>query len=300
MTRPATDEVIAALAADIRPVRRLRPPWLRCAMWLGLAVLVVAMLGVSHGLRPGLGLRFADPVFALRVTAAGATGLLAALAAFLVSLPDRSGRWALLPLPAVTLWLSTIGYGCLTTWIGLPAEGIGLHRVASCVATLTLVGVPLSLALLMMMRAARPLRSGPVALCGALAIAGITTIALSLFHVLDASILVLVWNLGTAVLFLGMAGLVSRRARARTPSIRRVMLRRDDGQAWLAYAAGEQRLEEIENEPAYSLAGRAAERLILGTVAVDAGGNAMSDLAQATKSAAGIDTYMGLGAEGSV
>jgi cell division protease FtsH len=82
--------------------------------------------------------------------------------------------------------------------------------------------------------------------------------------------------------------------------IKRVVMTRDGGQAWMTYASGESVLSDLEDELAYSLAGRAAERLILGTVAAGSGGNAMSDLAHATQTATGIDLRFGLGAEGPV
>ncbi|MCQ0093963.1 AAA family ATPase [Roseovarius sp. M141] len=82
--------------------------------------------------------------------------------------------------------------------------------------------------------------------------------------------------------------------------ITRLVLTRQGGQAWLSHASGELMLEDLEAELTYALAGRAAERLILGVAAAGAGGNALSDLAQATQTAIGIDTRMGLGAEGPV
>lgn len=215
MTGTATETLINSLAADARPVRRLKPPMLRCGLWLGFAAIIVIMLGISHGVRPDLARRFADPVFALRVAGAGVTGVLAALSVFLISLPDRSRKWALLPVPAVLIWLSTIGYGCLTAWMRLPADGMRLAEVMSCLATLVLTGSPLSFALVIMMRHTRPLSPGPVALNGALAVAAITAMALSLFHDLDATVLILLWNLGTAALFLCVAGLFNWRRNAR-------------------------------------------------------------------------------------
>jgi hypothetical protein len=48
-------------------------------------------------------------------------------------------------------------------------------------------------------------------LTGSLAIAAITATALSLFHPLDATVMILLWNLGTAVIFIGLAGAFRRR-----------------------------------------------------------------------------------------
>jgi cell division protease FtsH len=59
-------------------------------------------------------------------------------------------------------------------------------------------------------------------------------------------------------------------------------------------------LADIEAEMSYSLAGRAAERLIFGEVSAGAGGPDTSDLAKATRYALDIETTYGLGHEGLV
>lgn len=190
------------LAAKAEPVRRIRPPILRAAMWIGFATVIVTMLGISHGLRPDLVQRFHDPIFAIRVAAALLTGMLAAIAAFLISLPDRSARCILLPLPGLVIWLSTISYGCLMDWVKLGPDDASVQRAMDCAATLVLVSVPLSLAMCLMMRSVKFLRSTETILCGALGVTGVTATALSLFHEIDATILILLWNLGTAGLLL--------------------------------------------------------------------------------------------------
>jgi hypothetical protein len=48
-------------------------------------------------------------------------------------------------------------------------------------------------------------------LCGSLAVAALTATGLSLFHDLDASVLTLAWNLGTAGLFVGLGTLCGGR-----------------------------------------------------------------------------------------
>ena len=139
------------------------------------------------------------------------TGACAAIAAFMLSLPDRSRLWLLLPLPALALWISTIGYQCLTDWVTVGADGIRLGETARCLATLVLTGLPLSLAMLVMLRAAAPLRPTGATVTGSLAVAAITATALSLFHYLDATVMILFWNLGTAAIMLGLGSLFGRR-----------------------------------------------------------------------------------------
>ena len=206
-----TPDLINALAANLTPVRRLRPPLTRAACWLLLAALVLALLAVAEGVRPDLARRLQDPTFVARVAGALLTGILAAIAAFQLSLPDRSRRWLLLPAPALAVWLSTVGYQCLTNWVSLEPDGIRLGETARCFATLVLTSLPLSLAMLMMLRHTAPLRPTAATLVGGLAVGAITATALSLVHDMDATVLILIWNLGTAVLFVGLAGVFGRR-----------------------------------------------------------------------------------------
>ena len=201
-----TPDLIGALTANLAPVRRLRPPVTRALSWLLLAALLLAVLAVSQGIRPDLAQRLHGPSFILGVAGASLTGILAAVAAFMLSLPDRSRFYLVLPAPALVLWLSTIGYQCLTNWVSLEPNGIRLGETARCFATLVLTSLPLSLAMVVMLRYAAPLRPMSVTLTGSLAVAAITATALSLFHDLDATVMILIWNLGTAALFVGIGG----------------------------------------------------------------------------------------------
>ena len=201
-----TPDLIEALAANLAPVRRLRPPVTRAACWMLLVALLLALLAVSQGIRPDLTQRSRELTFILGMSGALLTGVLAAVAAFMLSLPDRSRFCLLLPAPALVLWLSTIGYQCLTNWVSLEPNGIHLGETAQCFATLVLTSLPLSLAMLVMLRYAAPLRPIAVTLTGSLAVAAISATALSLFHELDATVMILMWNLGTAALFVGLGG----------------------------------------------------------------------------------------------
>lgn len=205
-----TPDLIGALAADLKPVRRLRPPLTRAACWVLLAAIVLAMLTISQGVRPDLAVRLGETAFTAHLTGAILTGVLAAVAAVMVSLPDRSRRWLLLPVPGLVLWLSTIGYQCLTGWVALRPGSVGLDPVARCVATLVLTSLPLSLAMLLMIRRAAPLQPTGATLSGSLGVAAMAAAALMLFHEIDATILILVWNLGTAALFLGLGAVLGR------------------------------------------------------------------------------------------
>lgn len=206
-----TPDLINALAANATPVRRLRPPLARAACWLLLAALILALLAISQGIRPDFAQRLRHPAFVISMGASLLTGILAAIAAFLISLPDRSRLWLFLPAPALVAWLSTIGYQCLTNWVSFGPEGVHLGETARCFATLVLTSLPLSLAMLLMLRHAAVLRPTAVTLTGSLAVAAITATALSLFHDLDATAMILTWNLGAAALIIGLGGMLGRR-----------------------------------------------------------------------------------------
>jgi hypothetical protein len=195
-----TPDLIDALVECATPVRRLRPPLVRAAMWVAFAGLILGLLATGHGVRTDLAERLHQPVFVVSIAAALVTGILAAIAAFLVSLPDRSPWWLVLPAPALAVWVGTIGYGCLTDWVSMGADGVRLGETLRCFATLVLTSVPLAVALAAMLRYAALLRPGAVTLAGSLAVAAMTASALSLIHDLDATVMILVWNLGVAAL----------------------------------------------------------------------------------------------------
>jgi hypothetical protein len=206
-----TPDLIAALAADAKPVHRLRPPLVRAAAWLAFAVLLLALLAVAHGLRPDLAACLRLEGFVVDIAASLFTAILAAVAAFLVSLPDRSRLWALLPLPTLAVWLSTIGYGCLTNWVRVAPDGFQFGETLRCFVTLVLTSVPLSLAMIVMLRYAAMLRPTLVTMTGSLSVAAVTATALLLFHDLDASVMILAWNVGSSVLIVALGSALGAR-----------------------------------------------------------------------------------------
>ncbi|GEM_PF-4328714 len=83
--------------------------------------------------------------------------------------------------------------------------------------------------------------------------------------------------------------------------VRRIFLDRDGGGGTLFDAdARHGVLADMQDRLVQLLAGRAAERLVLGDVSAGAGGGQDSDLAHATMIATSIQTRYGLGAQGPV
>jgi len=205
-----TPDLIDTLVECATPVRRLRPPLVRAGFWILFATLVLGLIAVAHGVRPDLPERLRQSVFVVGMFGALATAILAAVAAFRISLPDGSRLWLLLPAPALVLWVSTIGYGCFADWVSIGPDGLRRGEAARCFATLLLISVPLSVAMLVMLRYAALLRPTAVSIMGGLAVAAMTAFAMSLFHELEATVMILVWNLGSAVLIAGLGGLFGR------------------------------------------------------------------------------------------
>lgn len=123
-----------------------------------------------------------------------------------MSLPDRSWRWLLLPLPAWVAWLSAVAHEILAGWIDMRPESGIPEGTFTYLATLTLTSIPPWLALIVFLRTVAFIASGAVVLAGSLAVAALTATALALLHRLDASTTTLTWNLGGG----GCAGVRTR------------------------------------------------------------------------------------------
>jgi hypothetical protein len=200
-----TADLIQSLAANVTPVKRLRPPYVRAGLWLLLAAIVIGLITLGHGLRPQFAERMRDATYAIGVVGALVTGVLAAIAAFQISLPGYSRRWLLLPIPPLIVWLANIGYQCFAGWVSLPPGAVTIEAASSCVVTIVLTSLPLALMMLVMLRHAVLFQPVLVTLFGSLAVSAMTSMALAMFHPLDATVMVLGWNLGISVLFVAMA-----------------------------------------------------------------------------------------------
>lgn len=194
-----SEELISRLARDLRPVRRLPGPLALTAAWVALAACVVGTAVLLMGPREDLMAHLAAPDRALPLLAAVATGLLAGFSAFQLALPDRDGRWGLLPLPAVLLWLTGMGWGCLADLARIGPAALRLGASFACFGFITALGLPLTAGIAFMARHAAALRPGPVVALGGLSAAALASVGLSCVHHLDAALMVLAWH-GVAVL----------------------------------------------------------------------------------------------------
>jgi hypothetical protein len=210
MTEP-TDTLVARLAVQLRPVSALRHPVWRAMTWLAVAAGILALLAIEHGVRPDLADQLHSGAFQTRLCASLATGVLATIGCMMASLPDRSRLWLLLPVPALGVWLSGVGYGCLTGWVSVDVAHPEPGESMRCFATLLLVSLPLTGIMFLMLRHAARLRPSGITLGAGLAVGAIAASAMTLLHRIDASLMVLTWNLGAAVATAAVDAVLGRR-----------------------------------------------------------------------------------------
>ncbi|TLU73498.1 NrsF family protein [Lichenicoccus roseus] len=181
------DPLIDALAQDLSPVRPLPGPVRRACLWIA----VVCLLGIGLAGFADLDRMWArltaTPDMTLAAIGAAGCAILAAIAAFISSVPGRSPWWAALPLPAAALWIGASGLGCLRTDL-LPDSMVeppsdGMH----CLVFIVSFSLPLSALLVLMLRRACPLRPDLSALLIGLASASAAATLLNLFHPFDAA-----------------------------------------------------------------------------------------------------------------
>ncbi|MCW6506651.1 NrsF family protein [Lichenifustis flavocetrariae] len=180
------DRLIADLGADLRPVRRLSAPILRAAGWLLLVATLAIVLAYFANL-PAIAhrLRFVPDMW-LAVLGSTLTTVLAAIAAFELSFPDRKPVWALLPLPGLALWVAATGMGCLRAWVIPDTHAADMAEATHCFRFIVLLSIPLSIAMILMIRRACPLRPNLTAATGGLAVAAAAATLLNFFHPYDA------------------------------------------------------------------------------------------------------------------
>jgi hypothetical protein len=220
MGKVKTEDLVSAMAREMGPVKRLRPPLQRAALWLGFSALVIAAVVVLMGPRDDLAERLSRPWEMAQLVAAVLTAALAAIAAFHLSLPDRSDNWALLPVPGFLAWLASLGWGCVSDFIRLGPEGISLGTSWGCLGFILGLSAPMGAGLLLALRHAGPIRPVPTMATGVLSVAMLASFGLSIVHHLDAAIMVLVWHSGAVLLAVAIGAGLGGRALARQAALR--------------------------------------------------------------------------------
>jgi len=205
-----TARLIEQLAGGLDATRRLPPPWLRTAIWLSLSLPFLALVVLVVSPRADIAVKLTDARFLIEQGAALLTGIAAAYAAFVSTIPGANRKLLLLPALPLAVWLGTLGKGCLDSWLRLGPEGLALQPDWFCFPAILLVGSLPAIAILTMLRRGAPLTPCVTIALGGLAAAGLGDFGLRMFHAQDASIMVLVWQVGSVLAFATLAGCVGR------------------------------------------------------------------------------------------
>jgi len=206
-----TEELIRRLASDARPVRRLAHPIWRVMFWLSISIAYLAIAVLIMGPRPDIASKLVEPRFVIEVAAAFLTGVMAAAAAFCAGCPGRPLWERFAPLPALTVWLGSLGEGCWRDWLRSGVDGLSIQPDFGCFPSIVLVSLIPGATILMMIRRGAPIAPISTTALAALAASALGTAALRLFHAVDASIMILVWQIGSVAVFTGLGALFGKR-----------------------------------------------------------------------------------------
>lgn len=208
-----TDQLIHKLAGQTVPVRRLPAPWRRAAIWLAISLPYVAVMTLTHSMSMSVDLThlLSDRQFVVEELAVLATAIAAVTAAFCSIVPGYDRRVLLLPLLPLGIWLFSLGQSCINDWLRSGAQGLALHADWTCLPPASLIGIVPLLAIVAMLRRGAPLYPRITLALAALAVAALGNLGLRIYHVGDASIVLLVWHFGAVVVLSLIAGWIGRR-----------------------------------------------------------------------------------------
>src|SRR5262249_24963918 len=199
------------LAAHATPVKRLRPPWARMLAWVALSLPAVAIIIVVMSTEVHLSQIAWDRQLLVEQAATLATAITAAVAAFCSVVPGYDRRILLLPALPLAIWLASVGHGCVQDWIDHGAGSLALRADWGCLNLALPVGIVPAVAMAAMLGRGAPIFPRTTLVLGTLAVAALANFGLRLFHIGDASIMVLSWHFGVLILLSGFAAVIGPR-----------------------------------------------------------------------------------------
>ena len=201
--RGSHEALLADLVADLRPVRPVGAPWKRAMLWLSLVFALAVVLAWFADMPAMMHRLMVVPDMWLAVSGSALTAILACIAAFQLSSPDRSPRWALLPLPALALWIGASGIGCFRTWLIPGVTDASLMEAGHCVGFIVGLSLPLSAVILWMLRRGYSLYPSLMGAMAGLGAGGAAATLLNFFHPYDAALSDLAMHTMAVLLVIG-------------------------------------------------------------------------------------------------
>jgi hypothetical protein len=205
-----TEQLAHQLADRPAPVRRLQPPWRRAAIWFAISLPYIAAVTFAHPMQIEPSELLADRQFIVEQLATLATAVTAVLAAFCSVVPGYNRKILLVPLLPLAVWLASLGEGCIRDWIRWGADGLALRADWDCLPPALMIGTIPALTIVIMLRRGAPLFPRATMAMAALAVAALGNFGLRLFHLGDASIMVLVWHFGSVIVLSLLAAWIGK------------------------------------------------------------------------------------------
>ncbi len=197
-----TEDLIGRLVRDTRPVLRAPRPRVLFAKWSAIGLLYLAAGVLMIGTRDDLPEMLHESGFVVHTLIVLCVTVLAAIAAFKVSIPDRQQRF-LMTSSAIALaaWLAWMVSALVTA--SEPHVGYGWK----CLRNILVLAIPLGVLTYHMMSKAAPLRTGTAGWLAALSAAAAADLATRFICRNDHALHGLIWHF-IPVLVLGCIGVV--------------------------------------------------------------------------------------------
>jgi hypothetical protein len=204
-----TDQLIALLAGDAKPVRRVWSPSFRVALWIACQALVLLSLGGLLGARHDLAVKLREPSFLVPLLLLAGSGLGAAVLALAAAVPDRKpARPGAAAIVAVALLVPLLAFGFEPAGAkSLVAWG---HGWPCAVRTVGLALVPLAFLLVAIRRGATLVPAVAGVLAGAASFS-VAAAAMRLICASDERWHLLAWHLVPIAIGVGFAGAIGAR-----------------------------------------------------------------------------------------
>jgi hypothetical protein len=133
------------------------------------------------------------------------------VAAFHLSLPDRSRAWALLPAPPALAWLAASGLGCWRAWVVQGPAGLSAGASARCFVFIVATSLPIAGLLLWALSRAKPLTPAATAAAGGLGAAALSAFLLQFFHPFEVTLLDLLVHMAGVLAVVAASTILGRR-----------------------------------------------------------------------------------------
>lgn len=186
-----TDEEVARLVTDLRPVRRLASPGKRAALFAIFAALVVGGGVGLAGTRADLLSKLSEPAFVVDTALVASLFGCSAVAALQSAIPGERSAAARATVVVLAAWLFSMAVTCR-----LEPQQAALALGVRCLERIVVLSLPPALVLIAMLRRAAPLRAGISGLLALLASSSAAVLGTRALCSKDDGLHLLLWHFG--------------------------------------------------------------------------------------------------------